>query len=289
MAIETTIEQAINELAGNPKLCRKVLFGGNQPSPPILAYQVDFPRYEFVLEGRLQMEVGCESGEAKQVELVPGMALFMPDYTWNKPVWDKPVTTLSLLCGRQAMGFSLLRWDGSQFEAPIKKNIARRGPRTGTFINRALTELCWHPEDQLTAQMLVRSMLSHSLDLLSHPAETPTRSHSVFEAIRDYIDNHYQEPLSRDIVAAEFYISPNYLSQLFHKEGGIKFNDYLIQTRLEKAKYLLKQYDMKVKEVAHNCGFSDSNYFCRSFRKKTGRSPSEYRVQYRSDLSGLDT
>lgn len=280
-----SIEEVISLLLNNRNACKKVLFAGNQPSPPELAYQVNFPRYEFVIDGSLEMQFGCHSGTPRQAELNSESVLFLPDYTWNKPQWSKPVTTLSLLCGKQALGFSLLEWDGKAFRSVDKRNIARRGPRTGTFINKALTELCWHQSDQATAQLLVKSMLAHSLDLLSHPAETPTRSHSVFESIRDYIDNNYQFPLTRESVAAEFYISPNYLSQLFHKEGGMKFNDYLIQTRLEKAKFLLKEYNMKVKEVAHSCGFNDSNYFCRTFRKKTGRSPSEYRVQYRSELT----
>lgn len=41
------------------------------------------------------------------------------------------------------------------------------------------------------------------------------------------------------------------------------FNEYLTRVRLEKAKQLLRGYDLKVKEIAHNCGFVDSNYFCR--------------------------
>ncbi len=282
MPTNHNIENALNHLITMPSTNKQILFAGNQPAPPQLAYQVDFPRFEFVLEGELSMEVGNTGPEKILTSLTPDKILFLPDYSWNKPQWDDPVTTLSLLCGRQAIGLSLMHWDGTAFEAPEKLSIPRRGPRVGTFIVRALNELSWHPEDQATALLLVRSLLTNTLDLLDHPPETPSQGHAVFEAIRDYIDNHYQEHLSRESIAAEFYISPNYLSQLFHREGGIKFNDYLIQARLEKAKYLLKQYDMKVKEVAYNCGFSDSNYFCRSFRKKTGRSPSEYRVQYRS-------
>ena len=54
---------------------------------------------------------------------------------------------------------------------------------------------------------------------------------------------------------------------------------------LEHARRLLKGYDLKVKEIAHACGFVDSNYFCRLFRKNTDRSPSEYRRQYHSQLT----
>ncbi|STJ46668.1 AraC family transcriptional regulator [Escherichia coli] len=75
----------------------------------------------------------------------------------------------------------------------------------------------------------------------------------------------------------------------FKKTGAIGFNEYLNHTRLEHAKTLLKGYDLKVKEVAHACGFVDSNYFCRLFRKNTERSPSEYRRQYHSQLTEKPT
>jgi AraC-like DNA-binding protein len=74
-------------------------------------------------------------------------------------------------------------------------------------------------------------------------------------------------------VAQAFYLSPNYLSHLFQKCGPMGFNEYLNHIRLEQARMLLKGHDMKVKDVAHACGFADSNYFCRLFRKNTERSP----------------
>ena len=86
-------------------------------------------------------------------------------------------------------------------------------------------------------------------------------------------------------VAKRFHITPNYLSHIFQKSGSVGFNEYLTRVRLEKAKQLLRGYDLKVKEIAHNCGFVDSNYFCRLFRKTTERSPSEYRRQYHSQLT----
>jgi len=121
--------------------------------------------------------------------------------------------------------------------------------------------------------------------LFGSTVQTPSRSQTLFTAIREHVEEHYQQPLTRESVASAFYISPNYLSHLFQKSGGMGFNEYLNYVRLEQAKNLLKGYDMKVKEVAHASGFIDSNYFCRQFRKSTERSPSEYRNQYRSQLT----
>ncbi|NER06658.1 MAG: helix-turn-helix domain-containing protein [Okeania sp. SIO3C4] len=59
-------------------------------------------------------------------------------------------------------------------------------------------------------------------------------------------------------------------------------HEHLNFVRLEQAKHLLRNYGMTIKEVAANCGFADSNYFCRLFRQKTDRTPSQYRMQYHS-------
>ncbi|WED24889.1 AraC family transcriptional regulator [Vibrio sp. JC009] len=279
---ESFLEKLLFDYSNSPANLGRVYFASNLPEPPELAYQVHFPRLEIVVEGESVMEVGTDIGQEAQHELKGGDALYVPADCWNKPHWDKPVTMLNVLVGKQSFGISLLRWNGESFETLLKDNIQRRGPRTGTFILQSLEELRWHAGDQHTAKLLIASLLSHINDLMLNPPETPSRSKALFEAVRDYIEQNYHEPLTRESVAEHFYVSPNYLSQLFQKEGKIKFNEHLNHIRLERAKYLLKEYDMKVKEVAHRCGFSDSNYFCRVFRNQTARSPSEYRTQYRS-------
>ena len=162
--------------------------------------------------------------------------------------------------------------------------VARRGPRTGAFLLQTLTELQMQPEEQDTARLVVLSLLSHCRDLLGSEIHTDSRSRALFEAVRSYIEENYASLLTRESVAQAFYISPNYLSHLFQKVGSVGFNEYLTKTRLEHARQLLKGYDLKIKDIATRCGFTDSNYFCRLFRKHTERSPSEYRRQYHSQL-----
>ena len=214
--------KALERFVHNPALLNRVYFAGNQPEPLELAYQVSFPRLEMVLDGELTMTIGGEKGQSQTENLSMGQAMFLPAFSWNKPNWQQPATTLNLLFGKQAIGFSVLHWDGSNFQVLSKESVQRRGPRTGAFILRALEELTWHPEDQNTACMLVGALLSHALDLIQHPPETLSRGQTLFEAIRGYIEEHYQEPLTRESVATQFYISPNYLSQLFHQRRLVR-------------------------------------------------------------------
>lgn len=272
------ITHILNDLIGGALPLHQVHFANANSPAPDLALKVDFPRLEIVLEGSLKDLAACA--------LQPGDVLFVPAGGWNYPQWQDRATTLSILFGKQQLGFSLLHWDGIEVRNLAKQHVARRGPRIGSFLLQTLHEMQMQPQEQQTARLIVASLLSHCVDLLGSQIQTASRSQALFEAIRVYIDERYAEPLTRESVAQAFYISPNYLSHLFQKTGAVGFNEYLTRTRLEHARRLLKGYDLKVKEVAHACGFVDSNYFCRLFRKNTERSPSEYRRQYHSQLTG---
>ncbi len=272
------ISLILTDLITGTSPLRQVHFASPATPTPELALQVDFPRLEIVLEGAVNDRV------------VPTLqqhdVLYVPAGGWNDPQWQTPATTLSILFGKQQLGFSLLHWDGTQVLNLAKQHVARRGPRIGSFLLQTLHEMQMQPHEQQTARLIVASLLSHCVDLLGSQIQTASRSQALFEAIRRHIDENYATPLTRESVAQAFYISPNYLSHLFQKTGAVGFNEYLTHTRLEHARQLLKGYDLKVKDVALACGFIDSNYFCRLFRKHTERSPSEYRRQYHSQLTG---
>ncbi|WP_318368161.1 AraC family transcriptional regulator [Enterobacter sp.] len=272
------VSHLLARLLTGPSPLQRVWFASMTGPVPDLAFQVDFPRLEIVLEG--QVTDAAIDGVLSERD-----ALFVPAGGWNAPQWQQPATTLSILFGKQQLGFSVQRWDGNSLHNLAKEHVARRGPRIGSFLLQTLGEMQMQPQEQLTARLIVMSLLSHCTDLLGSQIQTASRSQALFEAVRRYIDEHYASPLTRESVAQAFYISPNYLSHLFAKTGATGFNEYLNHIRLEHARTLLKGYDLKVKEVAHACGFVDSNYFCRLFRKNTERTPSEYRRQYHSQLT----
>ena len=285
--MDLSIEQILRQFTSKINSINKIYFANNALLAPVLAYQVNFPRIEIIINGQQEILWANDRGEQISNTLYANDILYVTSNSWNKPLWHKPVTILSILFGKQQIGLSLLHWDGTQIIPKGQLNIARRGPRIGAFIIQAIAELTWHnqpSEQNQTAYFLIHSLLSSTLDLLNADIETASKTTSLFEAIRQYIDTHFREDVTRDFLAKMFYISPNYLSHLFQREGKIGLNEYLNQIRLEYAKSLLKNYDLNVKEIAHASGFKDSNYFCRIFRKKTERSPTEYRRQYHSKL-----
>lgn len=68
-----------------------------------------------------------------------------------------------------------------------------------------------------------------------------------------------------------------YLGQLFRKTYGVYFNEYLLSLRVEEAKRLLRQTDMRMYEVAEKVGFQNADYFVTQFEKLEKLTPTDYR------------
>ncbi|MEK3823405.1 response regulator [Paenibacillus sp. FSL K6-1558] len=96
----------------------------------------------------------------------------------------------------------------------------------------------------------------------------------------EYIKRHYTENISLQMVADHVGLSPGYLSNLFRKELQITYIDYVNRYRIERAKELLAQSQMRSFDVPALVGFSpEYTYFSKVFKKITGLNPNEYRRQ----------
>ncbi len=74
------------------------------------------------------------------------------------------------------------------------------------------------------------------------------------------------------------FVNPDYLGKLFKKETGLKFNDFLLKIRIEKAMELLRESDLTLQEIAEKCGYAENcAYFCVQFKKIQGMTPGEFR------------
>lgn len=95
----------------------------------------------------------------------------------------------------------------------------------------------------------------------------------------DYIARNYHTKFNLNDMAAELYITPTYLSQLFKKETGENLSDYVVSFRMAKAKEYLGKLKYSIAEVAGMVGYQDSGYFSNTFRKIYGMTPHEFRNQ----------
>ena len=104
----------------------------------------------------------------------------------------------------------------------------------------------------------------------------PTEPLSVARA-RTYIEEHVGGDLSLARISKAVNVSASYFSTLFKQATGLNFSDYLARGRVEKAKNLLLNPNLRISEVAFEVGFQSLSQFNRSFRRIAGVSPKEYR------------
>ncbi len=122
----------------------------------------------------------------------------------------------------------------------------------------------------------VRNILTRLLDY--RDSRIQGRYGDVIIKAKDYIEKNYaSQDTCLTTVAEEVHLSPNHFSTIFSQECGITFIEFLTNVRVEAAKKLLKETDMKGSDIAYECGFGDPHYFSFIFKKTTGMSPREYR------------
>ena len=106
---------------------------------------------------------------------------------------------------------------------------------------------------------------------------TSHRLGQVREDIESFIREHYTAELSMQTVAKAMNYSNAYFCKLFKQCFRVNFSAYLNEYRVARARELLQSTRLNVREVSTACGYSDSNYFTRVFKRITGKTPSEYR------------
>lgn len=98
--------------------------------------------------------------------------------------------------------------------------------------------------------------------------------------VKEYIEEHYNEPITLELVAERVNLSANYVSAIFRKEMGVTFSDYITAQRMDAATELLRKTDLSIGEIAEQIGYTDVKYFSKLCKKTLGMKPSEYRKLY---------
>ena len=102
------------------------------------------------------------------------------------------------------------------------------------------------------------------------------RNIQIVQEIEEIINKEYATA-TLETISSAVHMSPAYTSNLFSVTKGITIRDSIINKRIDRAKELLKQTNLKLYEIADKVGYSDAKYFSQVFRKVTGQTPNQYR------------
>ncbi len=142
-------------------------------------------------------------------------------------------------------------------------DMARLRGRVEAVLNKGMLKT-----EEVLAQL--RKALAQNQDRLSGDMRALMRKSIA------YIQEHFDEPLTREEVARYVGVSAGYFSRSFHKEAGISFQEYLNRYRIHRARALLAEGRSNVTDVAFSVGFQNVSYFCQVFRQVVGVSPRAY-------------
>lgn len=126
------------------------------------------------------------------------------------------------------------------------------------------------------------SMISYLKEFLNNRETSNTYSvsdtkNANLKEIIKYINENYSSDISVQSISKDFFLNPNYLSQLFKRELNITFTEFLTKVRLNHAKDLLGNSNLSIGEIAESIGYRDYFYFIKLFKKNTSQTPGQYR------------
>jgi two-component system, response regulator YesN len=109
---------------------------------------------------------------------------------------------------------------------------------------------------------------------------TMQKNSSIIYEIEKYLQANCDRDVKLQELSDHFYISREYISRKFKQVFNVSITDYLVKIRMDKAKFLLKNSQLKIYEIASMIGYQDDKYFRKVFKKAVGITPNEYRAEY---------
>lgn len=287
--------QMLNELSrldANTALNR-VAIAEARAEPAPMAFVLGFPSLLVVTRGSYSFE--CSRGDMlEETRLEPNDALLVPANCWYRPTWNASNTAVTFLFGKRQIGLSLVAAQVRRPGDPVYTNVVKQHtsyPLNGPLqrILQACEELGQEQGDSEPLRHFLKGLIHSCVSLAQKPVVTAHgKGHHLFQTICSYVQAHFHEQLSRETVAELFGVTPNHVSRIFQREGLMRFWDYVVLVRIDRAKFLLRTYDFPVKEVSTRCGYDDCDYFCRVFRRKVRMTPLEFRFKYRSSAANVE-
>lgn len=108
---------------------------------------------------------------------------------------------------------------------------------------------------------------------------------SMAEEVIAYISEHFSEEIPVSELARRASLSQYHFIRTFKKETGFTPHEYLINTRMNTARYLLKNSALPIKDICFQTGFSSESVFCSAFKKYQGCTPAQYRSSHETSLN----
>lgn len=135
----------------------------------------------------------------------------------------------------------------------------------------------------------IRNYVEEQVKMPCHPQKNMADRDKYVEWVMRYVNAHLGENLNLETLSAYLYISKNYMSSIFSHVMGMPLKDYIIRQRMEKARRLLVDSKMPIRDIAALVGYSSASYFSATFHRIFHEKPSDYRKTKTDDGTFSET
>ena len=234
---------------------------------------------------RISIEGDLYEGLAGQIYFVnPGELHYMETDTF-------PVDYYTILFPLSFISFRTEDLVEDEFMRPLRERSRMlihdvNGKASAKSVEQLLEEIVSFNEDKCGMYRLRTKALL--IEVLAELAEDSClyepnikKSTSVQRNMISYIQEHFTDKISLEMLAKEFHMSEKYVSRYFKEQFAISFMQYVSHLRMERAKDLLRNSDLSVTELALSSGYPSVNFFIRSFKEMNQMTPLQYRKHFR--------
>ncbi len=243
-----------------------------------------FPRLVWVTEGKLMGSLGV-SNSRDNLDVV----LRCKDVVYGMPGASTGISTFNREDGvsfaivffPEYIRFAVYRIHGTSTPAMFYHHTTAPLGSAGDAVLEALNRIARDPEQRKTSEFLIRAVLELACRVFHLPEQHGKigKAEATWRKIDLFLtENLSDESVSRRTIASHFRMNPSYLSELCRNQTRHTLNDYLLRKRLSCALLMLEQ-DYSLGEIAQDCGFSQTGYFIKRFRKVYGITPGKYRLK----------
>lgn len=225
----------------------------------------------------------CAACLQVQEELIHGEACASHTVTCFAGLSD---TAVPLFVGGKAVGY--LQTGQVSLQEPSKagfSKISQQLIRWGTKVNLTkLEDAYFHSRvlsrKQYEAMVRLLEIFAQHLSSVANQCllQSEAQEPPLISRAKKIIEQSGEQSLSLNQIAEALNVSTFYFCKLFKKATGLTFTDYLARTRIERAKTLLLNPNIRISEAAYDSGFTSITHFNRVFKRVTGKSPSAYRA-----------
>ena len=248
--------------------------------PHLKSFSHTCDRLLFVLSG-VKREPLCLNGSVRTVELTAGDAYLLRRNVREYASWETPHTLLCIVPQAEFLRISLYEIKKPQGHFPWPDALFyHTGRPCSAALQFVFNALAATGENNPAATgNLLRAAAAIAVAECETTENPAGKAAALFEKIRFFVEKNCRGPVTREMTATHFHVTPEYVSRLFRRYLNCTLQEFLLECRIRIALQLLSETDLPVKEIAGECGFQDPSYFIRCFKQSQGVPPGEFRLK----------